>query len=78
VNNSCFTLPAAMSLGAVARGKEVGKAPASFMLDERIGTKGLVVDTPEGYPDLLIWLLVVLDARLDDLLTEPPIFVLLA
>lgn len=43
-----------MSLGAVARGKEVGKAPASFKLDdERIGTNGLVVDAPEEYPDLL-------------------------
>jgi len=32
-----------MSLGAVARGKEVGKAPASFMLDdERRGTNELV------------------------------------
>lgn len=69
-----------MSLGAVARTpKEVGKAPASFTLDdERIGTNGLVVDAPEEYPDLLIWLLVVLDARLGGLLTDPPIFVLLA
>lgn len=66
-----------MSLGAVARGKEVGKAPASFMLDERIGTNGFVV-APEGYPDLLIWLLVVLDVRFGGLLTDPPIFVLLA
>lgn len=68
-----------MSLGAVARGKEVGKAPASFTLDDdRIGTNGLIVDAPEEYPDLLTWLLVVLDARLSGLLTDPPIFVLLA
>lgn len=40
---------AAISLGAVARGKEVEKAPASFTVDdERIGTNGLVVDAPEG------------------------------
>jgi len=68
-----FNLPAATSLGAVARGKEVEKAPASLIVDdERRGTNWLtVVDTPEGYPGLLTWLLVVLDARLDDLFTDP-------
>lgn len=42
------------------------------MDDERRGTNWLtVVDTPEGYPGLLTWLLVVLDAKLDDLFTDP-------
>lgn len=45
--------------------------------DERIGTNELV-DAPKGYPDLLTWLVVLVqDARLGGLLIDP-IFVLLA
>lgn len=45
------------------------------MADDERRIKELTVDTPDGYPDLT-WVLMVLDARLDGLFTEPT-FVLL-
>jgi hypothetical protein len=78
INNNFIylVLPAATNLGAVARGKEGANVPASLIVDDERRINELTVDTLDGYPDLLIWLLVVLEVRLDGLFTEP-IFVLL-